>query len=249
MFTTKGTIVGRVFIDREGDGLPGKDAGLADVVLYLEDGTRVVTDKRGRFSIAGIAAGTHVLRLDETTLPPGATPIPLTNRFMGDGASQFIDMTPGGLFKANFAVKKPAETKKVETPPQAPTERPGSGEAGPAAAEARSVPAEASETAVEPAAPARKPDPHRRSRCTGSREQRAGHDATPASVSPTPCSVVIGAGARVSEVEPAVKTLPAPARKLRPLPPGGRNHLKGYRAHTIQVGFFKNRDNAPGVGG
>jgi len=248
VFTTKGTIVGRVFIDREGDGLPGKDAGLADVVLYLEDGTRVVTDKRGRFSIAGIAAGTHVLRLDETTLPPGATPIPLTNRFMGDGASQFIDMTPGGLFKANFAVKKPAETKKVETPPQAPTERPGSGEAGPAAAEARSVPAEASETAVEPAAPAEEARPA--PAIPGAPEAGSSAPAMtppPASVSPTPVPVVIGAGARVSEVEPAVKTLPAPAPEAQTVAtPAAEKPSKKDTAprYTIQVGFFKNRDNA-----
>ena len=49
VFTTKGTIIGRVFIDRDGNGLPRKDTGVPNVALYLEDGTRVVTDKDGKF--------------------------------------------------------------------------------------------------------------------------------------------------------------------------------------------------------
>jgi uncharacterized repeat protein (TIGR01451 family) len=117
VFTSKGTIIGRVFLDLDEDGFAGKDEGIQDVVLYLEDGTRVVTDRHGKFSIAGIAAGTHVLRLDETSLPAGAKLIALSNRFMGDGSSQFVDMTPGGLFRANFAVQK-----GTMTPPPVPTE-------------------------------------------------------------------------------------------------------------------------------
>ena len=116
VFTSKGTIIGRVFLDLDENRLAGKDSGIPDVALYLEDGTRVVTDKRGRFSISGVSAGTHVLRLDETTLPAGAKLIPLNNRFMRDGASQFVDMTPGGLFKANFAVQKGSMILKAPAP-------------------------------------------------------------------------------------------------------------------------------------
>jgi len=65
VFTTKGTIIGKVFLDRDGDGLQkdspilGKAAGLEDeerelgipqVILYLEDGTRVLTDQDGKFA-------------------------------------------------------------------------------------------------------------------------------------------------------------------------------------------------------
>ncbi|PKN36891.1 MAG: hypothetical protein CVU62_12385 [Deltaproteobacteria bacterium HGW-Deltaproteobacteria-2] len=106
VFTSKGTIIGRVFIDRDGDGLAKKNTGIPDVALYLEDGTRVITDKSGKFSITGVVPGTHVLRLDETSLPKGMIPKPLSNRFMHSGTSQFVDMKPSGLFKANFAVDK-----------------------------------------------------------------------------------------------------------------------------------------------
>jgi large repetitive protein len=124
VFTSKGTIVGSVFIDRNGDGLPKKETGVANAVLYLEDGTRVITDKSGKFSISGVDVGTHVLRLDETSVPKDLTSKPLSNRFMNNGTSQFVDMTTSGLFKANFALDKKhsessdkpeEEGKKIET--------------------------------------------------------------------------------------------------------------------------------------
>jgi len=116
VFTNKGTIIGRVFIDQNGDGLPNQDPGVSEAVLYLEDGTRIITDKNGKFSITGIEPGTHVLRLDETSLPRGLMPKPISNRFMTTGTSQFIDMKTSGLFKANFALDK---TKDYQEPDQA----------------------------------------------------------------------------------------------------------------------------------
>jgi len=129
VFTTKGTIIGKVFLDRDGDGLQkdtpvlGKAAalegeerehGIPQVILYLEDGTRVLTDQDGKFSIYGVKHGTHVLRLDESSLPEGIEPSPTSNRFAGSSSSQFVDMTPGGLFKANFAVKRKTVTAAIK---------------------------------------------------------------------------------------------------------------------------------------
>jgi hypothetical protein len=115
VFTEKGTIIGKVFVDRNGNRMQdqgdsaktGKpdEPGVPDVALYLEDGTRVITDESGKYSIVGVLPGTHVLRVDETTLPKNTVLVPLSNRFLGDGASQFVDMNPGGLFKADFAVQ------------------------------------------------------------------------------------------------------------------------------------------------
>lgn len=114
VFTTKGTIIGRVFIDQDGNGVAKKDTGVPNAVIYLEDGTRVITDKTGKFSISGIVVGTHVLRLDETSLPKGLVPKPGSNRFMANGNSQFVDMTPGGLFKANFVMENKEGEQKPE---------------------------------------------------------------------------------------------------------------------------------------
>ena len=140
IFTDKGTIVGKVFLDRDGNRIqnqgiaskPGKpdEPGIPDVVLYLEDGTRVITDADGKYSITGVAPGTHVLRIDETSLPGNMVLVPLSNRFLGDGTSQFVGMTAGGLFQADFAVERqgPEPVKeelrlKTKKEPQRPEER------------------------------------------------------------------------------------------------------------------------------
>ena len=136
VFTSKGTIIGKIFYDRDGDGLQNDKRGTAQtgginisgargevkgedgvpgVILFLEDGTRVKTDQEGKFSILGVRPGTHVLRLDETTLPKGFEPVSISNRFMGSLNSQFVDIVPGGLFKANFAVKKKQDIKIAGT--------------------------------------------------------------------------------------------------------------------------------------
>lgn len=129
IFTENGTILGKIFLDRDGNRVQNQgktedgnsdEPGIPQVVIYLEDGTRVITDKNGKFSLAGILPGTHVLRVDETSLPHGLTLVPLSNRFMGDGASQFVTMSAGGLLVADFAVR-PQETEttdKVTAPPE-----------------------------------------------------------------------------------------------------------------------------------
>jgi hypothetical protein len=65
-------ITGRVFIDSANTGrfAPG-DKGVAEVRLYMEDGSSVLTDRDGRFSFAATRPGMHALRLDLTTLPSG----------------------------------------------------------------------------------------------------------------------------------------------------------------------------------
>ncbi|MCD6220894.1 DUF11 domain-containing protein [bacterium] len=120
VFTTKGTIIGKVFVDINRDGIQNSpentedrtflEKGVPNVVIYMEDGTRVVTDEKGKFSIPGVKAGTHVLRLDKTSLPERLKPVPVNNRFMGSNDSQFVDVKQGGLFKANFAVVEEKKT-------------------------------------------------------------------------------------------------------------------------------------------
>src|SRR3990170_7614995 len=62
---SRAIILGRGFLDRNGDRMPGEDEpGVKDVRLYLEDGTYVITDGEGKFSIYNVRAGEHVLKLD-----------------------------------------------------------------------------------------------------------------------------------------------------------------------------------------
>ena len=109
VFTSKGTIIGRVFLDGNGDGFQqAGEKGLGGAVLFLENGARVITDKDGKYSIPYVDPGTHVLKVDTLSLPGGAALVPTSNRSMGDGGSQFIDMKPSGLARADFAVAAPA---------------------------------------------------------------------------------------------------------------------------------------------
>ena len=107
IFTGKGTIIGKVFFDRNGNKIQDDDEeGLEGVAIYMEDGTRTVTDRAGKYSIPLVNPGTRVLRVDESTLPAEVEPAPLSNRFAGEGSSQFTDVVRHGLSKANFAVRE-----------------------------------------------------------------------------------------------------------------------------------------------
>lgn len=114
VFTSRGTIIGKVFMDSNGDGLQQHlikgnrylENGIPGVVIYMEDGTRVETDLDGKFSIYGVRPGTHVLQVDTTTLPVDLELIPISNRFMGSASSQFVHMVHGQIYKANFATRQ-----------------------------------------------------------------------------------------------------------------------------------------------
>jgi uncharacterized repeat protein (TIGR01451 family) len=107
LLNTDGIIIGKVYADFNRDGIQQKDQnelGVAGVRLYLEDGTFVVTDSEGKYSLYGINAKTHVIKLDRTTLPHGVELIEQTNRNAGDPSSRFVDLKHGELHRADFAI-------------------------------------------------------------------------------------------------------------------------------------------------
>jgi large repetitive protein len=105
VFSDRGFIVGKVFADCNRDRIQDAgERGIPDVRLYMEDGTFVITDAEGKFSLYNIRPQTHVLKVDATTLPQGARLAVLDARNAGDGATRFVDMKKGQLLKANFAV-------------------------------------------------------------------------------------------------------------------------------------------------
>jgi large repetitive protein len=126
VFDGRGFVVGTVYADCVSDqpGSPQPDAkrlGIAGVRLYLEDGTHVTTDANGRFSLYGLRATTHVLKLDETSLPnllegnDGKVLMALlANRQGGDAASRFIDMKNGEMQRADFAVAGCRDAQRAE---------------------------------------------------------------------------------------------------------------------------------------
>ncbi|MDD0815804.1 hypothetical protein PSQ39_14295 [Curvibacter sp. HBC28] len=96
---------GKVFLDCNRDGVQSdSELGIPGVRLMLEDGTSVVTDAEGKWSLYGLRPVTHALKVDLTTLPEGAHLAAFSNRHAGAGDSQFLDLKNGEWHKANFAV-------------------------------------------------------------------------------------------------------------------------------------------------
>lgn len=71
------TIFGRVFCDGE-DGRVGwqdeGEPGLFGVRVYLDTGFYAQTDENGLFHFSGVPPGTHLVKLDDASLPPPSEP-------------------------------------------------------------------------------------------------------------------------------------------------------------------------------
>lgn len=107
VFSTRGFAVGKVWADCNRNGLQDDDSepGIPGVRLYMEDGTSVITDAFGRWSLYGLKPITHALRVDLTTLPAGSTLGVIDNRQAGQAHSRFLDIKNGELARADFAVQ------------------------------------------------------------------------------------------------------------------------------------------------
>lgn len=72
----RGAIVGRVFMDRDGDGGMGEsDLPVQGIILAVDTGVTVRSDGNGGFVIEVPTPGDYVLRVAETSLPPGWKPM------------------------------------------------------------------------------------------------------------------------------------------------------------------------------
>lgn len=71
-FSTRQIIVGRVFIDENGNGkFDDDDKPLPDARLYLQSGQSVITDSQGLYNLPSLGDGSQVLSLDPITVPRG----------------------------------------------------------------------------------------------------------------------------------------------------------------------------------
>lgn len=108
-----GTIIGRVFEDKNFDGeqQPG-EPGIPNAVIFLEDGNRITTDSKGVFSVVNALPGYRTGVLDLSSLP-GYTLAP--NRYFSERNSQsrMVHLAPGGMVRMNFAVT-PTSGKAVQ---------------------------------------------------------------------------------------------------------------------------------------
>ncbi len=111
-----GTVIGKVFIDRNENGVQdgseftvhgsqseeqstvNGETGLANIQIMTEEGTIITIGKDGKYHLAGITPGRHILRIDERTLPEGT--------YLTTDKAVIIDITPGIIRKVNFGINK-----------------------------------------------------------------------------------------------------------------------------------------------
>ena len=107
VFSSEGCIVGKVYVDCDGNAVQSnnggsRELGVPGVRLVMLDGTFILTDSEGKYSICGVKPQTHVIKVDRTTLPKGSRMMPSSNRNAGVGDSLFVDLKGGELARADF---------------------------------------------------------------------------------------------------------------------------------------------------
>lgn len=120
LLTSRLTIIGRVAEaacrpDDEWARTLLDGEGVEGVRLYMETGQYVVTDGDGLFHFEGVKPGTHVVQVDEATLPPGYEPIICeeNTRYAGSALSKFVDAQGGSVWRANFYLKRTDAVSKT----------------------------------------------------------------------------------------------------------------------------------------
>lgn len=106
IFDGTGVLIGRVYVDRNDDGMVQEDEpGIPGVRIYVEDGTFAITDEDGKYSIYGLSPRMHNVKVDSSTLPAGLKLSVLTPRHGNNGHTYAADLKVGEMHKANFAAR------------------------------------------------------------------------------------------------------------------------------------------------
>lgn len=109
-----GTLIGRVFEDRNFDGeqQPG-EPGLPYAVIFLDDGNRITTDERGIFSLANVLPGYRSGTLDPLSVP-GYKLAPNHVFIERNSPSRLVHLAPGGMVRMNFGVMPHSQEGEIE---------------------------------------------------------------------------------------------------------------------------------------
>jgi len=105
VFSRDGVVLGKVFLDCNGDGQQGPgEPGIPGVQIHTEEGLSVVTDGAGRYSLGGLSPRTHVLNLYEASLPEKSSVSASRVFDAGVGGSRFVPVHAGEIRSEDFAV-------------------------------------------------------------------------------------------------------------------------------------------------
>ncbi|MFK8016162.1 MAG: OmpA family protein [Gammaproteobacteria bacterium] len=107
LFSDRSFLVGRVLDGACGARTDTATTGISNVRIYLEDGRYAVTDETGRYHFEGLNPGGHVVQLDTDSMPEAMEirPCPRQGFFAGRAYSQFVDLAPGALWRADFYLR------------------------------------------------------------------------------------------------------------------------------------------------
>jgi uncharacterized repeat protein (TIGR01451 family) len=103
VFAPEACVLGKVFVDCNHNHVQDdEELGVPGVRLVLSDGTTLISDVEGKYSICGLPPKSHVLRVDPHTLPRGSRLTTSSNRNLGDAGSLWLDLKNGELHRADF---------------------------------------------------------------------------------------------------------------------------------------------------
>jgi uncharacterized repeat protein (TIGR01451 family) len=104
VFTNESCVVGKVYVDCNNNHVQdAEELGIPSVRLYLQDGTKMITDSEGKYSYCGLPANSSVLKLDILSMPRGSRVTTTSNRNLGDANSLYLDSKGGQQIRADFA--------------------------------------------------------------------------------------------------------------------------------------------------
>ncbi|HST37349.1 MAG TPA: hypothetical protein VLK25_12060, partial [Allosphingosinicella sp.] len=97
------TVIGRV-VDGDCRVDPTSRPGIAGVRVMLEDGSYAVTDRDGYYHFEGLMPGTHVVQLDDASLPSDRSAVDCSNNVRSGGRafSRFVTGQGGALMRVDF---------------------------------------------------------------------------------------------------------------------------------------------------
>jgi len=103
VFATEACVLGKVFVDCNNNHVQdSEELGIPGVRVVFSDGTTLISDSEGKYSMCGLPPRSHVLKVDGSTLPRGSRLTTSSNRNLGDAESLWLDLKNGELHRADF---------------------------------------------------------------------------------------------------------------------------------------------------
>jgi len=123
VFSTRQVILGRVFVDTNGNGqFDDGDKPAPGIRLYLSNGQSVITDSAGLYNFPSLGDGPQVISLDPVSVPHGYA-LADGGKLSGKSWARLLRTPIGGgaLLRQNFALRP---TDKVRTQDEAAANKP-----------------------------------------------------------------------------------------------------------------------------